>query len=194
MNTPEDERLAWFRATILPLEAALRRRARRFCGSAEAADDLLHDTFLRLIAYEGWRGVSHPGAFAAGVMRNLVMDRLRRAQVVAFQTVAEMDDIGAAADLPDPEAEAIGRDELQQLREAIADLPAQCRRAFTLRKVYDLPMAVVAKELGISVSMVERHVAKGLRLCAERLQREPPANGVRVTERGWRSGRKTGRR
>jgi RNA polymerase sigma factor (sigma-70 family) len=195
MSTCEDERLAWFREQILPLGPELRLRALRYCRTGEAADDLVHDTFLRLITYQGGRGVTHPRAFALGVMRNLMMDALRRAQVVAFDAIADVDELGATDDLPGPEAVLIGRDELQRLRTAIAELPLQCRRAFTLRKVYDLPMAAIADRLGISVSMVEKHVAKGLRLCAERLMRETPAATPAVTGRAWRDRRTTaGRR
>jgi RNA polymerase sigma-70 factor (ECF subfamily) len=45
---------------------------------------------------------------------------------------------------------------------AIAELPVDCRRVFILKKVYGLSQAEIAERFAISVSMVEKHVAKGM--------------------------------
>lgn len=43
-----DERRAWFRREILPLEPHLRAYARRFCRRGEAeVEDLVHEVFAR---------------------------------------------------------------------------------------------------------------------------------------------------
>jgi RNA polymerase sigma-70 factor (ECF subfamily) len=63
------------------------------------------------------------------------------------------------------------REELRALADAIAELPAQCRRVFTLRKVYSLSPDEIAVRLGLSVSTVEKHLVKGLRYCSDKLGR-----------------------
>jgi len=45
---------------------------------------------------------------------------------------------------------------------SIRDLSLQCRRAFILRKVYDVSQRDIARQLGISESTVEKHIAKGI--------------------------------
>ena len=51
-------------------------------------------------------------------------------------------------------------DGYRALADAIAELPTQCRRVFTLRKVYSLSPDEIAVRLGLSVSTVEKHLVK----------------------------------
>ena len=53
---------------------------------------------------------------------------------------------------------------------AVASLPAQCRKAFLMRKVYGMSHKDVAEQLGISISTVEKHVASGLLRCSTHLR------------------------
>lgn len=181
MADDADERRAWFRREILPLEGQLRAYARRFCRRGEAeVEDLVHDTFARAIAYERWREVDSPGAFATRILKNLALDGRRRAKIATFEPMADIERLGMADDRPGPEIEVLSRDELRKLREVVSRLPEQARRVFTLRKVYSLSHREIADRLGLSVSTVEKHLAKGLRICSEELGREP--------ERGISSG------
>lgn len=184
MTDDAEERRAWFRREILPLEAQLRAYARRFCRRGEVeAEDLVHDTFARAIAYEGWREVDSPGAFATRILKNLALDSRRRERIARFEPMADIEQLGLADDRPGPEVEVLSRDELRRLRDVIAGLPDQARRVFTLRKVYSLSHREIAERLGLSVSTVEKHLAKGLRICSEELGRDP--GRVETTGRSW---------
>ena len=46
---------------------------------------------------------------------------------------------------------------LGQGREAVRQLPEQCRRVFVLKKVYGYSQREIAKELSLSESTVEKH-------------------------------------
>lgn len=46
----------------------------------------------------------------------------------------------------------------------IDGLPPQCARVMHMRKVQGMPPAAIAQALSISVSTVEKHIAKGLAL------------------------------
>jgi DNA-directed RNA polymerase specialized sigma24 family protein len=48
-------------------------------------------------------------------------------------------------------------------------LPDRCREVLTLRKLYGLSQREIAQRLGIAESTVEKHVAYGVHLCAERM-------------------------
>ena len=172
MDHDDNERRAWFRRDILPLEPDLLAYARRFCRDGESdPEDLVHDTFARAIAYKAWREVLNPAAFAARVLRNTALDALRRRKVLTITAVADFERLGLADDMPTQEDVAVGRDELRQLQQAIEELPAQCRKVFTLRKVYNLSPREIAEKLGLSVSTVEKHLVKGLRYCSDKLGR-----------------------
>jgi len=64
---------------------------------------------------------------------------------------------------------AVSSEEFRQFCEAVRQLPLQCRRAFVLKKVYGYSQKDIAKELKISESTVEKHVALGLRRCAGKI-------------------------
>lgn len=186
-----EERRAWFRREILPLEGYLRAYARRFCRRGEAeVEDLVHETFARAIAYEGWRGVETPQAFVTRILKNIALDSQRRARIAAFSSVADVDQFGLADDRPGPELEVLSRDELRRLREVVAGLPIQVRRVFTLRKVYGLGHREIADRLGLSVSTVEKHLAKGLRICSDALAREPSTSVVSWASRRQRDAKR----
>ena len=178
-DTEQEQRRAWFRREILPLEPELRGYIRRLTNDPSATEDLLHDTFARIIAAEGWREIDSPAGFAIRTARNVVYDGLRRQQVVSIEFVADVGSLGLVDETADPEQTLVARDELRRLRAIVEALPAQQRRVFTLRKVYGMSPQAIAERLGLSVSTVEKHLVKAVRGCADALAREdePPAAG-----------------
>jgi RNA polymerase sigma-70 factor (ECF subfamily) len=188
----QEQRRVWFRREILPLEPELRAYIRRLTRDPATAEDLLHDTFARIIAAETWREVDSPAGFAIRTARNVVYDSLRRQKVVAIDFVADVGALGLADDHADPETTLVARDELKRLRAIVEALPTQQRRVFTLRKVYALPPAEIAERLGLSVSTVEKHLVKAVRACAEALAREDDAHQPRPKRSLWKPRRDNG--
>jgi len=148
----------------MPHEPALRAwlQNRRLAGLE--VDDIVQETYARLIAVESVAGIRNPKTYAFQAAYSVLMTHVRRSRVVAFQTVSDIDQLGASADEPSPEHRVADRDELQHLGEAIASLPARVRDVFTLRRVEGLSQREVAQRLGISESTVEKHMSRGLYL------------------------------
>ncbi len=189
MNNPDEARRAWFRREILPLEPGLRAYARRFSrGGAVDVEDLVHETFARLISYENWATLTNAPAFASRVLKNIAVDQRRREGIVTIESVADVETLSIGADLPGPELDILWRDELRLLADIVARLPERPRQVFTLRKVYGLSHRQIADRLGLSVSTVEKHLAKSLRICSDELARHPRTETVE-TETSWRAGR-----
>jgi RNA polymerase sigma-70 factor (ECF subfamily) len=69
--------------------------------------------------------------------------------------------------------QVMARQELQQLEEAIGQLPAGCRAVLLLRKVELLSHQEIADRLGIAISTVEKQHARALRLLRALLPVEP---------------------
>lgn len=166
-----EQRHEWFRREILPLEPKLRAYLRRLTHSKFDVDDLVQDAFTRILVYENWVSVKTPHAFVITIARNLVFDELRRQKVVAIRFLPDLEVLGRSIDSPGPEATLLACDALNLLLKIIAELSPQCRRVFTLRKVYGLPPCSIADQLGLSVSTVEKHLVKALRLCTENYAR-----------------------
>jgi RNA polymerase sigma-70 factor (ECF subfamily) len=186
-ETEADAKRRWFRTSVLPHEPQLRDYVRRIGRGRIDAEDLAQDVLVRLFSNPNWRGVQQPAAFMRAMARNLVIDGLRREKVVAIEFQGDLEGSVFVDDAPTPEDVLAGREELRRLAAAVADLPPQQRRVFTMRKVYGLSLGAIAEQLGLSVSTVEKHLVRGLRSCSERLARdlEPPPD--RKTDNGRRS-------
>lgn len=70
------------------------------------------------------------------------------------------------------------KERVQLLYEAIKDLPPKCRQVFLLYKFEELPHAEIARRLGISKNMVEKHVMKAMAHCRRRV--EDPRDSPRI--------------
>jgi RNA polymerase sigma factor (sigma-70 family) len=170
-SDPESaQRRDWFRETILPLEPRLKAYVRHLRRGHADVDDLVHDTLIRAITAQNWREVTRPWAFLRSIARNLMIDTLRRQKVVTIDLVGEFDTHAFADETPGPEANVLARDELRRLSEAIAELPPQQRKVFTMRKLQGLNIPTIADHLGLSVSTVEKHLVRALRACVEKLR------------------------
>lgn len=165
-------RRIWFREEILPHEAKLRDFVRRVGRGRVDVDDLVQDTLVRLISSQNWRQIAQPAAFMRATARNLVIDALRREKVVAIDMPGDLDGPGFVDRTPDAERALMAKQELSRLAAAVAELPQQQRRVFTLRKVYGLSLSAIADRLGLSVSTVEKHLVRSLRACSQRLAQD----------------------
>ncbi len=153
----------WFMAEVLPHAAAYRARAAYFCGRDEA-DDLVQEAYARVLNTADHRSISSPRAFVLTIVHHLALERIRRANVVRIDVLASLEMPDIADPAPDAFAVAAGRSELQRLAGWIDALPPQCARVVHMRKVQGLSPTVIAQSLSLSVSTVEKHIAKGLAL------------------------------
>ena len=64
----------------------------------------------------------------------------------------------------------MSKERVRRLAAAVAGLPPQMGRAFRLHKLEGMSQAQTAQAMGISVKMVEAHVAGAIRQLAERLR------------------------
>lgn len=137
--------------------------------SLEDAEDIVQETFARFhrAGHELGQADARPLLFA--IAKNLLKDHWKQANRERARTLRlDTDDTTAAwekAPSEDPAADrrAIARQELVGIAAAIRDLPPRCRDAFLLHRFEDLSYRQIADRLGVSVSMVEKHLAEALR-------------------------------
>lgn len=143
------------------LRAFVRRRVR----SPELTADILQDCYLRIARHPHAVPVDKPLALFRRIAGNLIIDRIRENEV--RQRVS--DSGGLSQDIPDRsqdvEAALIARQRFELLVRAVEELPPRCREVFLLRKVEQLESSEIARRLGISQNMVEKHLRKALLYC-----------------------------
>lgn len=150
-------KLDWFKEVILPHESALRSRMRRALPREEDIDDLVAETMTRAFAATDYERITNGRSYLFMIARNMMIDEARRRKIVSFEVLQDLDLI--AADLS-AERALQARDELRRLEAIIETLPIQCRRVFLLRRVHDKSVQEIAEEMGLSVSTVDKHIAR----------------------------------
>lgn len=187
-------RLEWFKAVVLPHEAAVRARLKRICPQGFDVENLVAESLARAYQAQDFARIAAGRAYLFTIARNLLIDALRRETIVSLDFVADLDVL--RSDEATAERQLQARDELRWLQGVVDTLPPQSRKVFLLRRVHDLSLAAIAGQMGLSVSTVEKHLAKALRLVAQALaEREDQEFGRTAPEQLRATGdRRTGSR
>ena len=92
------------------------------------------------------------------------IERFRRAEVVRIDQSAAFASVDLADHAPTPDVVAMDRSELHRVAEVMQEMPPRMREAIYLRRIEGLRPAQVAERMNISVSTVETHIKRALRL------------------------------
>ena len=171
-------------AAFVDNENALKRFLGRFLYKSQDVEDMAQETFLR--AYKATQGheIESPRAYLFQVARTMAYKELSRS---SRRLTDYLEDLERAPDAgAQLEEEVVAQQQIQIYFDAIAELPSRCRRIFLMRKVQAKSYKVIARELGISVSAVEKQVAIGAdrckRLVQSREQAGVPRQSVKFIE------------
>ena len=181
MPPPDPEIARWFAEEVQPHEPALRAWLRGRFPSLADADDLVQESYTRLLRARETGSIACARAFLFVTARNLALNQLRHLRHERPEGLAELDASGVldeSAAIPESVARA---EDLQLLIHAIQSLPDRCRQIVTLRKIYGLSQKEIAEKLTISEHTVEAQGAIGLRKCIEYFRRH--GYGGRTTGR-----------
>ena len=159
------ERFAIFREYYDELVTYLTAKLR----SHDQAMDVAQETFLRVLTREPSTPILQPRAFLYKTALNLSIDLFRKRRQQAEETL-DSEEIQDLLTMPaDQERIIESRQQVRILYRAILDLPPKCRQVFLLHKFKECSHAQIADHLGISKSMVEKHIIKAMTHCRRRL-------------------------
>jgi len=130
-------------------------------------DDIVQEAYMRVLQARAKTEIASPKAFFFATARNLALGRVRRQQLAAEDSLAEIDGPSILDGNADVHHEVARAQELELLTQAIQSLPTRCRQILTLRKIYGLSQREVAAQLGIAEHTVEAQGTIGLRKIAE---------------------------
>lgn len=140
--------------------AALLRFISAKIGSEQEAREIAQEAYVHLLQLDHPAAISFLRAFLFKTAANLAIDRLRqRGRRTHMTSMADLD--FAVFELT-PERQLSGEQAMVILRAAVARLPAKCRQAFLLHRVYEMRIEDIAQRMGIGVCMARRYVARGL--------------------------------
>lgn len=169
---PENaEKALWFVDEVQVHKDALRAWLQGKFPESTDLDDIVQEALTRVWRAHANGTVASPKALLFTIAQNLVLDQLRRRQIIMMETITETTDLSVYDEGHTPAEATAHNQELELLTQAIQSLPDRCRQVLTLRKIYGLPQKEIALQLGISEHTVEAQVANGMRRCAEFLSR-----------------------
>ena len=150
----------------------------RQVSDRDTAADLAQESFVRVLSVQSTgQAVLDMRALLYRTARNLVIDRHRRNEVRRHDDLDAIpdDEHPAAPHHLQPEEVLASQQVIRAYVATIEALPARCREAFVLHVFEEFSHARIAQHMGISVSMVEKHVVRGMVACklCERRLREP---------------------
>ncbi|MEN5170783.1 RNA polymerase sigma factor [Brevundimonas pondensis] len=163
----DKELKAWFFREVFPHEAALTRFIRRNWRNESDVADLRQDIYAKIYTAARRQLPLNPRAFLFTTARNHLINTAKRAKIVSFDLVADLETAFPDAAAGDLDQQLTAREELRRVQAGLARLPPRCRQVMTLRRIEGLSTREVAAHLNISISTVEQQMVHGLRALAD---------------------------
>lgn len=135
-----------FHSEYLPLAQTLYRIAYYMLESEAEAEDAVQEVYAKLWeSRDSLEGVGSPKAYSIRMLKNLCLDRIRRAQFLSFP-----EELPDKAYVPGPDDTIDSKTRLNKVLEAIKALPDKQREILVLRTVEGLSYEEIAERIGIN--------------------------------------------
>ncbi len=164
----DDESLEdWFCREVLPLERSLTHFIRRNTRVADDVIDLRHDVYELAITGARKGLPSSTRAYLFTIARNHLINRAKRARIVSFDLVADLEAIDKDIDFLEAERHLDARDALRQVQAGLENLSPRVREIVRLRKIEGLDVRETAERLGIGKDAVNHQLMMGMKALAD---------------------------
>ncbi|MCX5044826.1 RNA polymerase sigma factor [Aldersonia sp. NBC_00410] len=153
---------AAFAELIAPQRQSAWNISLRITGNREDAEDALQNALIAAWQNLGkFNGEARFGTWFYRVVSNAAIDihRRRAARIATdFVDPTELVDLTTASSAPSVEDRVV---DVDAVRRALAELPAEFREAIVLREFTDLSYAEIAEHQGIGVQTVKSRISRG---------------------------------
>ena len=148
---------------------ALRRAALKILGDLARAEDVVQDAYLKVTESERAPNIKQPLAYLYQIVRNLAIDRHRRAAFEGGLFENEEEGLQVPGQMATPEVTAISRQNLTVVARALSELPERTRR-FELHRLDGHTHCAIATQLNISTSLVNILIHDAMNHCRAALR------------------------
>ena len=157
----DDAVSAWFVREVLPLEAILMHYLKSNWRNASDIADLRQEIYTRVFEAAREQVPENPKRFVLATARNLLINLVRREQVVPMETFGDLDALEVATEAPGPDRIVTDREELNRVKAALAQLAPRTREAIELAYFEGMSRTEAAKRMGISQQVASKLIARG---------------------------------
>ncbi|MBW2366561.1 MAG: sigma-70 family RNA polymerase sigma factor [Deltaproteobacteria bacterium] len=137
----------------------LQNYVRNRLSRKEDTNDIVQDVYLRLIQNPKLDTLKPSLELLCTIAANIMKDRYRRESVRKQDKHIPLDDIELASPPASPEQILRSKEGAAGFSQVIESLNPKCRRAFSLHRFKGLTYNEIAREMGISRSMVRKHIS-----------------------------------
>ena len=162
---PPNEQTRWFSECVQPHEGALRAYLMKRFPSLRDHDDLVQESFLRVVRNREKIREGCGKSYLFVVAHNVALDLVRRRNATPHEATTPHEELPGLAESPDAAEFSETRQRQEILIAAMATLPPRCREVMMLRYSDGLGGREIAGRLGLSRETVKAHLAKGVRVC-----------------------------
>ena len=149
-----------FKVIWLPLSGRFYRVAYYILESGQDAEDAVQDLYARLWKIrDSLTSVSNPISYGITIIRNICLDKVRRAASSKFVKPAPSVMESRIDPNVDLEREATDKEEMTLIRSCMARLPANQRKILEMRVFEDRPYDEIAEKMGMSEVNVRVHLS-----------------------------------
>lgn len=150
----------------------LTRFANKLTGYSHYAEDMVLDVFFRLPSAPS---ISSPSItsrkdqlnYLLQIIRNLAIDYYRKQALAGRYIASAVEDDDLSINEISPQVICEDRQALEQLSNALSELPERTRYAFERHRIYGIPQKEIAKELGVSPTLVNFMIRDALAHCSK---------------------------
>lgn len=152
-----DDGLIGLRSLFVEHYHDFKARLARQLGSAGVADEIMHDTWLRLAQAESVGAVQNADRYLFRMALNAADDRRQKEK--RHQAALDIDNFLELPDeRPTPEDVVLARSELEAFKTFLAGLSSRRRIIFLAARLHNVPRQEIADRMGISRGLVAKEL------------------------------------
>lgn len=156
------ERARWLESNVLPHERLVRSRLGQLRIPNLDIDDVIQEMYTRILTVPSVEAIRYPRQYAVQTAKSIVIDHVRRSKIVPIVSHGSIEKLPVAVPGGSAEARLEFQDEINEVADALAQLPSACRETLLLRRIEGLSQKETAQRMKISEKAVEKHMSRGV--------------------------------